>query len=65
MDLTPFLVEGWLAFFTIAFAENWVGTSIFAIVILAGHFARSNDPIEVAKEESCSNWQVFRHITLP
>lgn len=61
----PFLVDRWLAFFSIAFAEIWMSTSIFAILILAGLFAMPKDPIEAARVDGCSNWQVFRHITLP
>lgn len=61
----PFLVDRWLAFFSIAIAEIWMSTSIFAILILAGLFAMPKDPIEAAKVDGCSNWQVFRHITLP
>lgn len=61
----PFLVDRWLAFAAIAFAEIWMSTSIFAILILAGLFAMPKDPIEAARVDGCSNWQVFRHITLP
>lgn len=61
----PFLVDRWLAFFSIAFAEIWMSTSLFAILILAGLFAMPKDPIEAARVDGCSNWQVFRHITLP
>lgn len=61
----PFLVDRWLAFFSVAFAEIWMSTSIFSILILAGLFAMPKDPIEAARVDGCSNWQVFRHITLP
>lgn len=61
----PFLVDRWLAFASIAFAEIWMSTSIFAILILAGLFAMPRDPIEAARVDGCTNWQVFRHITLP
>ncbi len=61
----PFLVDSWLALGSIAFAEIWMSTSIFAILILAGLFAMPKDPIEAARVDGCSNWQVFRHITLP
>lgn len=64
-EAIPFLVDKWWAFFSIAFAEIWMSTSIFAILILAGLFAMPKDPIEAAKVDGCSNWQVFRHITLP
>lgn len=60
-----FLVDRWLAFFSIAVAEIWMSTSIFAILILAGLFAMPKDPVEAARVDGCSNWQVFRHITLP
>ncbi|MBK5933509.1 sugar ABC transporter permease [Rhodovulum imhoffii] len=61
----PFLVDRWLAFGSIAFAEIWMSTSIFAILILAGLFAMPRDPIEAARVDGCTSWQVFRHITLP
>lgn len=61
----PFLVDRWLAFFSIAVAEIWMSTSIFAILILAGLYAMPKDPVEAARVDGCSNWQVFRHITLP
>lgn len=64
-EAIPFLVDRWLAFFSIAFAEIWMSSSIFAILILAGLFAMPRDPIEAARVDGCSNWQVFRHITLP
>ena len=64
-DAIPFLVDKWWAFFSISFAEIWMSTSIFAILILAGLFAMPKDPIEAAHVDGCSNWQVFRHITLP
>lgn len=61
----PFLVDSWLALGSIAFAEIWMSTSIFAILILAGLFAMPKDPVEAARVDGCSNWQVFKHITLP
>ncbi|PHS07266.1 MAG: sugar ABC transporter permease [Blastopirellula sp.] len=64
-EAIPFLVDRWLAFFSISIAEIWMSTSIFAILILAGLFAMPRDPIEAARVDGCNNWQVFRHITLP
>ncbi|MEM7445935.1 MAG: sugar ABC transporter permease [Pseudomonadota bacterium] len=61
----PWLVNEWLANFSIIFAEVWMSTSIFAILLLAGLMAIPRDPIEAAKVDGCTNWQVFRHITLP
>jgi len=59
------LVDARLAMFSIAFAEIWMSTSVFAILLLAGLFAMPRDPLEAAKVDGCNPWQVFRHITLP
>lgn len=61
----PWLVDGKLAFLSIAFAEIWMSTSVFAILLLAGLFAMPRDPLEAAKVDGCNAWQTFRHITLP
>lgn len=61
----PWLVDGKLAFFSIAIAEVWMSTSVFAILLLAGLFAMPRDPLEAAKVDGCNAWQIFRHITLP
>jgi multiple sugar transport system permease protein len=61
----PWLVDGTLANFSIIFAEIWMSTSIFAILLLAGLMALPKEPIEAAKVDGCNPWQVFRHITLP
>ncbi|MBL4876294.1 MAG: sugar ABC transporter permease [Cohaesibacteraceae bacterium] len=61
----PWLVDQKLAMFSIMFAEIWMSTSVFAILILAGLFAMPQDPLEAAKVDGCTPWQSFRHITLP
>lgn len=61
----PWLVDAKLAMFSIIFAEVWMSTSVFAILILAGLFAIPRDPLEAAKVDGCTPWQSFRHITLP
>ncbi|MGJ8628682.1 MAG: carbohydrate ABC transporter permease [Sulfitobacter sp.] len=61
----PWLVDAKLAMFSIMFAEIWMSTSVFAILILAGLFAMPRDPLEAAKVDGCTPWQTFRHITLP
>jgi multiple sugar transport system permease protein len=61
----PWLVDGRLAMFSIIFAEVWMSTSVFAILLLAGLFAMPRDPLEAAKVDGCNAWQTFRHITLP
>lgn len=64
-EAIPWLVDSQLALFSIAFAEIWMSTSVFAILILAGLFAMPRDPLEAAKVDGCTPWQSFRHITLP
>lgn len=61
----PWLVDSKLAMFSIMFAEVWMSTSVFAILILAGLFAMPRDPLEAAKVDGCTPFQSFRHITLP
>ncbi|MCP5087822.1 MAG: sugar ABC transporter permease [Rhodobacteraceae bacterium] len=61
----PWLVDGKLAMFSIIFAEVWMSTPVFAILILAGLFAMPRDPLEAAKVDGCTPIQTFRHITLP
>ncbi|WP_417581021.1 carbohydrate ABC transporter permease [Pelagibacterium sp.] len=61
----PWLVDGTLANFAIIFAEMWMSTSIFAILLLAGLLALPKEPLEAAKVDGCNAFQVFRHITLP
>ncbi|MEP2153228.1 MAG: sugar ABC transporter permease [Roseobacter sp.] len=61
----PWLVDAKLAMFSIMFAEVWMSTSVFAILILAGLFAMPRDPLEAAKVDGCTAFQTFRHITLP
>ena len=59
------LVDAGLANFSIIFAEMWMSTSVFAILLLAGLMALPKEPIEAARVDGCNPWQVFRHITLP
>lgn len=59
------LVDSVLANFSIIFAEIWMSTSVFAILLLAGLMALPKEPLEAARVDGCNPWQVFRHITLP
>jgi multiple sugar transport system permease protein len=59
------LVDGRLAFVSLAVAEIWNSTSIFAILLLAGLMSMPLDPIEAAKVDGCNPWQAFRRVTLP
>lgn len=61
----PWLVDGTLAMFSLAIAEIWNSTSVFAILFLAGLMSMPTDPTEAAKVDGCNAWQAFRHVTLP
>ena len=64
-DSMPWLVDGTLAMLSLAMAEIWNSTSVFAILLLAGLMSMPTDPIEAAKVDGCNAWQAFRHVTLP
>lgn len=61
----PWLVDAKLALFSLAVAEIWNSTAVFAILLLAGLAAMPRDPIEAARVDGCNAWQAFRHVTLP
>jgi multiple sugar transport system permease protein len=61
----PWLVDGTLAMLSLAVAEIWNSTSVFAILLLAGLMSMPTDPLEAAKVDGCNAWQAFRHVTLP
>lgn len=61
----PWLVDGTLAMLSLATAEIWNSTSVFAILLLAGLMSMPTDPLEAAKVDGCNAWQAFRHVTLP
>jgi multiple sugar transport system permease protein len=61
----PWLVDGHLAMLSLAVAEIWNSTSVFAILLLAGLMSMPTDPLEAAKVDGCNAWQAFRHVTLP
>ena len=64
-DSLPWLVDGHLAMLSLAVAEIWNSTSVFAILLLAGLMSMPTDPLEAAKVDGCNAWQAFRHVTLP
>lgn len=61
----PWLVDGTLAFISLAAAELWNSTSVFAILLLAGLMLMPSEPLEAARVDGCSAWQAFRHVSLP
>ena len=61
-EAIPWLVDEWLAMFSIMIAEIWNSTSVFAILLLAGLMSIPKDPLEAAKVDGCNPFQVFFHV---
>lgn len=59
------LIDPILANVSVAIAEIWMSSSVFAILLLAGLISLPREPVEAAKVDGCNNWQTFRHVTLP
>lgn len=55
----------WTAVFSICFAEVWRNVGYAIIITLAGMQSVSADYMEAGKLDGASEWQLFRHITLP
>ncbi|MFM9991296.1 MAG: carbohydrate ABC transporter permease [Burkholderiaceae bacterium] len=60
-----FLGEPWNARFSVIAANIWRGVPFVAITLLAGLQTISPSLYEAAAIDGASNWQRFRHITLP
>ena len=61
----PWLVDATLANISIMAAEIWSSTSVFAILLLAGLMGIPKDPIEAAKVDGATDFQIFRRIIAP
>lgn len=53
------------AVFAICVAEVWRNVGYAIIITLAGLQSVSSDYLEAGKLDGASEWQLFRHITLP
>jgi len=60
-----FLGEPWLARFSVVAANVWRGVPFVAITLLAGLQTISPSLYEAAALDGASEWQKFRHVTLP
>jgi multiple sugar transport system permease protein len=60
-----FLGEPWLARFSVVAANIWRGVPFVAITLLAGLQTISPSLYEAAALDGASEWQKFRHVTLP
>jgi multiple sugar transport system permease protein len=50
---------------SILLADVWSGAPTVAIIVLAGLLALRKDPVEAARVDGASDWQIFLKITLP
>ncbi len=50
---------------TLVLVETWQWTPLVMLIVLGGLASLPQDPYEAAKLDGASNWQMFRHISLP
>lgn len=57
---TPFL-----ALFTVALTDVWEWTPFLTLMFLAGLQSIPSESFEAAKVDGATDWQIFRHVTIP
>jgi multiple sugar transport system permease protein len=50
---------------SVLLADVWSGAPTVAIIVLAGLLAMHKDPVEAARVDGATDWQIFLRITLP
>ena len=65
LESVQWLGSRWTAVFAICVAEIWRNVGYAIIIALAGMQSVSSDYIEAGKLDGASEWQLFRHVTLP
>ncbi len=70
LGLVGIPAQGWfgdpnLALATVVFVDIWNETSLVLIMLYAGLKSLPNDPVEAARIDGASPWQVLVHVTLP
>jgi multiple sugar transport system permease protein len=63
--IIPWLVDQRLGFIAILVAEIWMSTPFMVIILQAGILSLPREPFEAAEVDGASEWQKFRHLTLP
>lgn len=53
------------ALITVIIVDIWQWTPFVIIILLAGMRSVPQEPVEAALADGASNWQIFRHVTLP
>lgn len=61
----PWFSNIWFARTTILISNLWLAAPFDTLMILAGLASLPDDPLEAARIDGASGWQIFRHITLP
>lgn len=65
LESVQWLGSRWTAVFSICVAEIWRNVGYAIIITLAGMQSVSSDYMEAGKLDGASEWQLFRHVTLP
>ena len=70
LGLVGIPAQGWfgdpnLALATVVFVDIWNETSLVLIMLYAGLKSLPGDPVEAARIDGASPWQVLVHVTLP
>ena len=56
--------QNW-ALISVIIVDIWQWTPFVIIILLAGMRSVPQEPVEAALADGASNWQIFRHVTLP
>lgn len=64
-NTTVWLGEDFWALFWIAMSETWGWAPLIALMFIGALGSISTDIFNAAKIDGATNWEVFRHITLP
>lgn len=59
------VTSAWGARWVILIGDTWQWTPFMFIVLLAAVEGQAQEPMEAAKVDGASGWDIFRHITLP
>ena len=55
----------WPAVFAVTFVDSWQALSLVVLMFLAGLSSLPDSPVEAARVDGASGWQIFRYVTLP
>ena len=61
----PWLADPATALPTTMFMDIWQWTPMVTLILLAGLTSLPDEPIEAARVDGASSWQMFRHVTFP